>query len=620
MTNTLESKKVISRTTGGFMKTNHETKSYTTDNDKETEKDNRKQQYFSKKYKEWIEPKREVIEIANEAKEKIGYGDISLKDFVELKPDSWKDQSAVISFVAVQDKVKLALEFESLLVGDDKLLKDVSKRKDLSSVTRAVTRVIYMRQLRDPVAADKLEEKLSAYVKTKTIKELIKKATLDLQEKQTISLSLTVVEELNKKHAAIHTDRFYILTEKLDLVFGGTNFTLESKQSFKDAYENQVVELSPGSKLSKATIWLKSKDRRTYQGIIFQPNPAKVDPTYYNLWKGFSLKPQKGSCEKYRSFIQEVICNGNARYYDWLWKWCARLIQKPHLIGEMVPVLMGEQGTGKDTFVHPLGKILGGHYMPLDNIHQLLGQFNFHLKNAVLIHGNEALWGGNRKDVGKLKATVTEKLKVIEGKGKDSIVVPNFTHLILSSNEDWPVHLDRDDRRFFVLKVSSKYKEDKPYFKAIYDEFENGGLEALLYAWWNEDISDFDPRDIPHNIEAFEIKLLSANSCERYIFETLKSECFDIGNTKPSESWPTTKLKNSIVVDYQAWCFKEGVKQIDSGCLGKAIAKLMPSTHSKRPRSHDATNTRLQTYDFSKLTTAREEFQKAFKADSSIWT
>ena len=45
---------------------------------------------------------------------------------------------------------------------------------------------------------------------------------------------------------------------------------------------------------------------------------------------------------------------------------------------------------------------------------------------------------------------------------------------MLSSNEDWPVHLDPDDRRFFVLKVSEKHKEDHMYFNAISDELK----------WW----------------------------------------------------------------------------------------------------------------------------------------
>lgn len=86
-----------------------------------------------------------------------------------------------------------------------------------------------------------------------------------------------------------------------------------------------------------------------------------------------------------------MICAGNEEHYFYVRRWLAHLVQRPHILSTAL-VLMGTQGTGKNSFVDPIGKIFGSHYLPLDNIQQLLGQFNFHLKNAVLIHGNEALW------------------------------------------------------------------------------------------------------------------------------------------------------------------------------------------------------------------------------------
>lgn len=436
-----------------------------------------------------------------------------------------------------------------------------------------------------------------------------------LKEEQELSLEV-VIDELNKKHAVVHTDRFYILTEKEDPHQGGFNFTLESKQSFKDMYENQLVQLPSGKKSSKAEIWLKAKRRRQYEGIIFNPNLEKEDPKYFNIWKGFAVPPKKGCCEKYKAHVRDIICKGNPVYFDFLWKWCARLVQKPDKLAEVAIVLLGKPGTGKNTFVEPLGKIFGVHYLLLDNIDQLLGKFNFHLKNAVLIHGNEALWGGNRKEGGKLKATITESNKVIEGKGKDTIVVPNFTHLILSSNEDWPVHIDGDDRRFFVLKVSDKHQEDKVYFKAIDDELKNGGLEALLYELLEEDISNFNHRDFPRTDEAFGIKLMSASSCDRYIFEALKVGCFDLGNTTPLESWSTEKKKDSVHIDYTIWCKKEGETQLNSETLGRRLRKLIPSTETIRTRQKTI---RLWCYKFPELSQARIQFENAYKVSPSVW-
>ena len=424
-----------------------------------------------------------------------------------------------------------------------------------------------------------------------------------------------VVDELNKKHAVVHTDRFHILTEKRDPIYGGTDFILESKQSFKDMYENQKVQLPSGKPMSKSKIWLESETRREYEGLIFHPHPEKLEGNYYNIWRGFAIAPKKGSCEKFKQHILNVICKGNPSYFEYVWKWCARLDQMPHLLGEVALALIGEQGTGKNTFVNALGEIFGSHYRPLDNLHQLLGQFNFHLKNAVLIHGNEALWGGNKKDIGKLKALITEKEKNIEAKGKDIITIPNFTHLILSSNEDWAVHLDRDDRRFFVLHVSNEHKEDKAYFKGIHDELNHGGLEAFLFELLQEDISDFNHRQPPYSTEAFEMKLMSGNSCERYIYEALKLGCFDLGNASPAECWQSEKQKNSVYIDYGIWCENEGELKQSNATLGKAFNKLIPSVETIRPR----TESRTRCYLFPELNIARKGFEKAYKVSPIVW-
>jgi hypothetical protein len=53
---------------------------------------------------------------------------------------------------------------------------------------------------------------------------------------------------------------------------------------------------------------------------------------------------------------------------------------------------------------------------------------------------------------------MTDPTIIIEGKGRDAVPVDHCRHLIVSSNEDWAVPMDLDDRRFFVLNVSSHRK------------------------------------------------------------------------------------------------------------------------------------------------------------------
>lgn len=432
------------------------------------------------------------------------------------------------------------------------------------------------------------------------------------------------VEELNKKHGAIHTGRFAILTEKLN-PSGTMDFTLETKQSFLDTYENQVVRTTKkGRPITKAAIWIKSPNRRTYDGFTFNPS-LKPTPwkkgdkaSFYNLWKGFTVEPKEGKCSSFKVFVKEIICKNNDIYFPYVWKWLAHLIQHPDELSTGL-VLMSNQGTGKNTFVDAIGRLFGSHYLLLASINQLVGNFNAHQKYAVLINANEALWGGNRKEIGAVKAMVTEKLCMIEEKGKDLIVLPNFKHLILMSNEDWPVHLDKDDRRFLVLQVSEDHKEDLPYFKAIHDELNNGGYEALLYELQHVNLEGFTTWTLPQNDEAFEVKLQSAASTEKYIYEVLQVGSFDIGNGTPTTGWPTKttpKQTNSVYADYTSWCEKNNIRKESKEALGKTIQKLICSTIKERPREN---GNRIQIYRFPDLKQARLEFGKAFKISEKVW-
>jgi hypothetical protein len=426
-----------------------------------------------------------------------------------------------------------------------------------------------------------------------------------------------IVNEFNKNHAIVRVDQTYTLTEK-DNSLGGHDFSLESRQSFKAFYEEETILCFDGEWRSKADIWLKSPRRRKYKGIIFNPTTTELTNDYYNLWKGFTKKPQQGNCAKFWAHVKENICNDDEDAYIYLRKWLACVFQHPDVVHTAI-VLCGSQGVGKNSFVEPLGVLLGSHYAPLSSIHELVSNFNYHLKNAVLIHANEALWGGNKKEIGTIKAMITEQTCLIEGKGKDRIIVRNFKHVILSSNEEWPVHLDPDDRRFFILRVSDKHKEDHEYFKLIQDELDNGGYEALLYDLLHEDLTDFNPRRFPSSADSFAIKLRSADSSLRYLYEVLCEGGFSIGNTKDdrgtdNQVWQGPIPKSTVYEDYVAWCRDSGETISTSAQFGKAIKRMIPSVEESRPGKESA-QARMRCYKFKSIQMTREDFAHAFKQD-----
>lgn len=415
-----------------------------------------------------------------------------------------------------------------------------------------------------------------------------------------------VVDELNKKHAVIRINKFYILTEDIDTL-GNPTFSLEGRSSFRAYYEDEVVKLPSGRFSPVSHIWLRSPRRRKYSGIVFDPS-SSPDPTKYNLWKGFACEPRKGNSEKFWNHVKENICAKNEKNYEFVRKWLATIFQHPQEIHTSI-VLCGSQGVGKNVFVEAIGTLLGPHYTVVSGLKELLASFNFHLKNAVLVHANEAVWGHTKHHLGTLKAMITDRLCLIEGKGKDRIMLRNYKHVIISSNETFPVHLDSDDRRFFVLRVGDAQKENYQYFKQIIKELENGGYEALLYDLLHEDISSFNPRVFPWSKESFNIKLLSSHSCARYLYEALSMGHFDIGLRHP---WRGIVQRADMYRYYKEWCITNGEVSMQGNTFGSYLKKIFPTTKSTRLSVDGA---RIYAHVLPLLAHAREDFCTAFKGD-----
>jgi len=91
---------------------------------------------------------------------------------------------------------------------------------------------------------------------------------------------------------------------------------------------------------------------------------------------------------------------------------------------------------------------------------------------------------------------LTEPVLIVERKRIDARQVKNMLHIIMVANHKWVVPATGDERRFAVYAVSDVKRGDEAYFNALYDEINNGGLEALLYDLLHTDLGDWHPRQI----------------------------------------------------------------------------------------------------------------------------
>lgn len=420
----------------------------------------------------------------------------------------------------------------------------------------------------------------------------------------------SIVAELNDMHAVVHLGgQTLIMRHGFDPALNRRRTDFESTESFAKWYRNRTIDGTPISK-----IWLDSPNRRQYEGVTFAP--GEDHPGYYNLFQGFPIEAIPGDAGLFWNFVREVICSNNTQHFGYLRKWMAHLIQRPGELPEVAIVMRGLQGTGKGTFTTTLGKLVGQHYVEFAQMNQVVGRFNGHMKDALLVYANEAVWPGDKSAVGNFKAMVTDTHVAIEHKGKDILMLRNYRRLIVSSNEDWAVPRDLDDRRLFVLDISDRHKEDRPYFKAIHDQMDEAGLAALMHDLMAVDLSDFDPRELPPNKNGFDMKLSSADSVTKWWVDTLAGG--RITASGRGSGWPDKITAEELHASYISWCDSQRVAHRESKpILMRSLRKLL--SLGKTRQETNSLGGRERVYDLPALSTARKDFEQKAKHTGIPW-
>lgn len=313
--------------------------------------------------------------------------------------------------------------------------------------------------------------------------------------------TLKALHKMNKNHAGVLLGtKFRVLKESFSEIDKRFDLTFIEPTSFNLYFANRKYPVRVGDEVryqSISKIWMEWEERRMYDAVVFSPGNS-VAETDYNLWRGWAVTPKKGDWSLMQDHIFNVICGGDADNFTYLLAWMARIIQSP---GGKRPgvavVLTGGKGTGKGIFVNYFGKLFGGSFMPISSSDGFTGSFNMHLAKASLVFLDEAIWGGDKQHEGRLKAMITEDTMLFQPKGIDSMPLANHMNIMMASNENWVVPAGVDERRFFVLKVLPDRAGDFDYFRAISQQMDNGGCEAMMWDLMHLDFSGVELRSAP---------------------------------------------------------------------------------------------------------------------------
>ena len=357
--------------------------------------------------------------------------------------------------------------------------------------------------------------------------------------------------ELNGRHAVISSvgGKCRVISEEQDFAFNRPKIEMQTFADFSNRYMHRKVKVGEDKNgadqfMPMGKWWLQNVNRRQFDAIVFVP--GQEVPDAYNLWRGFTCEAIPGSCEKFLDHLKNNICCGVDEHYNYLMAWLADAVQNPNHPGGTAVVMRGKQGTGKSFFAKAIGKLWGQHFLQISNSKHLVGSFNAHLRDCVILFADEAFFAGDKKSEGILKALITEEHIVVEQKGIDSEASPNYIHLIMASNSEWVVPVAMDDRRFFVLDIADDHRKDTKYFGEIAAELDNGGYEALLHHLMTYDTSQINLREAPSTDALNEQKQLNLSPEESWWYDILHE-----GRVLPRhETWEQSIAKEELFNDF----------------------------------------------------------------------
>lgn len=338
-------------------------------------------------------------------------------------------------------------------------------------------------------------------------------------------------------------------------------------------------------------------------------NPNSTAPTTLNYWVGHTVFPKPNSSKVIEDYLLEVICDHDVVSYQYLLGFLAHMLQCPNEKPGVMPVLIGSQGTGKGVFFQLLDAIWSKTTLLVSDVNEVVGQFNAGLERNYIVCMDEALFSGDKRSSDKLKSVVTESTIRIQQKYQPSRSIKSFHRFFAATNHDQFAITERDDRRFFFLRVSSQHKQDTAFFKQLCDSFRDGKtLEGFVAFLLNYDLTDFNVRERPQTSEHSNQKIKSLEKFDRYWHEVLINGHFEDNEQRIPWSdgqFISTHDLGSFYKNHDRYADRYGAVQ--SNYITEAVHRLCPSA---APQRKSVSKNQRRGFNLPSIQVAREDFTR----------
>ena len=299
-------------------------------------------------------------------------------------------------------------------------------------------------------------------------------------------------------------------------------------------------------------IWRSDPNKRSYNNIVFEPDPKKYNENNYNFYSGFENYDEEiEELEEDKSkflMLLKYICN-EKNIYDIFRLWIHHIITKPYKKTNVGIILYSKHGgIGKNAIVDGIIELIGKKYRVLLNkIEELDKTFNSNFCNKFFCYGDEIKTNAkNFSD--EVKKCITRPEENYERKNIDAITISDYKNYLFTTNNKNAFKIEEKERRLLMIEcptIPYGYNKDEceeknilksqKFYDDFYEEIQNPIKIKQLFKYFynykmeNEELKYFEmgkSRIIMTNYKK-ELEIEQMPAYIKYIYCNTEYICFN---------------------------------------------------------------------------------------------
>ena len=406
-----------------------------------------------------------------------------------------------------------------------------------------------------------------------------------------------LINDLKRVFMVVDSTPEVFMIKDYDAINEFVKISYTNESIAKSKLKKVIVGYDKGKAVNAWDIYLKNTLNYTVRALKFYSEKKDV----FSYFRGYDYnKLDEVKQEVIKPFLDHVfnvIANKNEDIYKYIIAWIASILQRPNFKVGVALVILGKQGSGKTEFFTDIVCQLMARYANnnITNIEDIVGKFNASLENKKLIIVNELKSVDMNKQLNSdaLKSVITDKTVNINQKNEPVRLCENVANFMFVSNNEIPLKIEGNDRRYCVMKTSDEHVKDWDYFGKLSESLTNPEFYENLFTFFMlQDISNVNLRMIPETEAKTTIQEASMTSYELFVRENYDlingktgPELFEMYNEFIKQNRFNECSSRTFITNLQAFTGKASAKWVNGKT--QKVYQLKADVYEKYKKYHD---------------------------------